>query len=136
MRRTTARLPSAALILATTRSSICHESMGTSLISFPNTVYPIFRTVNFSPSCDRTPTQLPFCISACFAAVGFGRFCLAGTGCDRAAAVPLRNNSNAMMVRLMLIPPSAMDVDRHFIESPQGGSQFYQPTELRLQDCC
>src|SRR5215471_692951 len=85
MRRTTVRLPSAALTLATTRSSICHESTGTTLISFPKTEDPILLAVNFSPGFDTTPRQLPFCCGACFAAAVFGTFCTADACCARAA---------------------------------------------------
>src|SRR5216684_5591220 len=134
MRRTVVRLPSAALILATARSSICHESTGTSLSSFPKTPYPVFLTVNFSPRFDTTPTQLPSCCGARFAAAVFGTFCLAGAGCARAAAAPPRSNSSVTTVRLMLIPPLAMDVRGNFIESLQAG-RFYRPTVVRLPQC-
>jgi hypothetical protein len=77
-------------------------------------MYPtIFLTANFSPRFDTTPTQLLFCdracfATACFAAAVLGRFCLAGAGCVSAAPTPFKNNSTAMMLRLMLIPSQLM----------------------------
>src|SRR6266853_3384082 len=141
MRCTVARLPSAALILATTRSSICHGAIdASSFFPFWRMTIPIFLTVNFSPRFDMTPTQLPSCAgpcfgTACFAAAGLGVLCLPGTGCATAAPAPFRNNSNAMMVRLMLVPPLAMDVCRDFTKMAQAGIRFYQPATLWLHNC-
>src|SRR6266446_6792264 len=134
MRFTAARLPSAPLIFAMTRSSTRHDSTGTSLSSFPKTVYPIFLTVSFSPSCDTTPTQLPPCTGACFAAPCFGRFCLAGAGCAMAAPTPFRSNSNAVMVRLMLVPSQWMcpEILQKWLKPEIG---FYEPARLELHNC-
>src|SRR5262252_1901655 len=118
MRRTTVRLPSAALTLATTRSSICHESTGTTLISLPKTEDPILLTVNFSPRFDSTPTQLPFCCGACFAAAVFGTFCSADGGCA-AQEQQQRHDSPTHASS-----PRNGRARQNFIESLQAGSSI------------
>jgi hypothetical protein len=96
MGRTDQLLLRNALILVTTRLSICQESIGTLFRSLPNAVIPTFCRLKESPIAESTPMHLP--LSAALALAGgaaAGGFGAAGSWASAAPAKQIESRTSA-----------------------------------------
>src|ERR1700722_418903 len=112
MGRTDQLLLRYAVILLTTRLSICQESTGTLFSSLPNTVKPIFCRLIVSPIAESTPMHLPLS-----AALGLGAGAAAGAfgfaGCWASAAPAMHIESKTSAAQRITSPArSAAKQDR------------------------